>query len=465
MRSLNCSAPKRYSGVQTAFCFVFFFLWIVDWWEKSSFRNAFVRFDIDKFIFSAFEIFLLIKFEWFACYRRSSTANWISAPAVCVFVYRAATRWWHRSTTLPCGRPSNSSSRQWMVALHFSHWSPIRKTLIRAHYSSRWGKFHRMNISLLNGQPSSFCCFVFHIRGSSDDRRRISSGSHAPVFTVVMRSLANYPTPSKQLECHAFVCQTPENAIVIAATLYQCLLAHMGNNQQRPRKPRNQNGVSCVSIASSSMANRRYGSRFPVNYRPRDVPPPPPRPARMKRTATSSLSGDSDHIVKDETAFLSSSDQRKLKSHKTKRAPPVPTPPAPACECECESETETESETDSEEPEPESLECKKNQTHAYLTYKFYRYSTPNLIVRCCCCFCFWFTASELYNMSAAYRVQERQANRTATQTYTSTDQLGGDILTRVAIPRSGSFLNTSGLARYKSRATRRPTGKCGGGGG
>lgn len=74
-------------------------------------------------------------------------------------------------------------------------------------------------------------------------------------------------------------------------------------------------------------------------------------------------------------------------------------------------------------------------------------------------------ASELYNMSAAYRVQERKTNRTTGHTYTSTDQTGGDILTRVAIPRSGSFLNTSGLARYKSRATRRPTGKCGGGGG
>lgn len=37
---------------------------------------------------------------------------------------------------------------------------------------------------------------------------------------------------------------------------------------------------------------------------------------------------------------------------------------------------------------------------------------------------------------------------------------GGDILTKVAIPRSGSFLNTAGLTRYKSRATRRNlTGK------
>lgn len=31
----------------------------------------------------------------------------------------------------------------------------------------------------------------------------------------------------------------------------------------------------------------------------------------------------------------------------------------------------------------------------------------------------------------------------------------GDILTRVAIPRSGSFLNTGGLSRYKSKTARR----------
>lgn len=42
---------------------------------------------------------------------------------------------------------------------------------------------------------------------------------------------------------------------------------------------------------------------------------------------------------------------------------------------------------------------------------------------------------------------------------------GGDILTKVAIPRSGSFLNTTGHGRYKSRGTRRNlTGKSAGGG-
>lgn len=178
---------------------------------------------------------------------------------------------------------------------------------------------------------------------SASDRRRLSSGSHAPIFTVVMRSKSQSNQQTKRLECHAFVCQTPENAIVIAATLYQSLLAHMSSKQEeKQRKPRNQNGVSCVSIASSSVANRRHGSSSAsmvssVNrMKPPTIPlPPPPIPsprlarvqANNKRLAEQSLSSDTDNIVRNallETS--SSSDQRKKRSYKNRRAPPVPAP-------------------------------------------------------------------------------------------------------------------------------------------
>jgi hypothetical protein len=39
------------------------------------------------------------------------------------------------------------------------------------------------------------------------------------------------PNIAKQLECHGFVCQSPEDAIVIAATLYQSLMAYMSGSQ------------------------------------------------------------------------------------------------------------------------------------------------------------------------------------------------------------------------------------------
>lgn len=66
---------------------------------------------------------------------------------------------------------------------------------------------------------------------SAADKRRLSSGLHSPLFAVVMKS----PNVAKQLECHGFVCQSPEDAIVIAATLYQNLMAHMGSSQVRSR--------------------------------------------------------------------------------------------------------------------------------------------------------------------------------------------------------------------------------------
>lgn len=67
----------------------------------------------------------------------------------------------------------------------------------------------------------------FLLKNSAADKRRLSSGLHSPLFAVVMKS----PNIPKQLECHGFVCTSPEDAIVIAATLYQGLMAHMSSSQ------------------------------------------------------------------------------------------------------------------------------------------------------------------------------------------------------------------------------------------
>ncbi|XP_055679197.1 uncharacterized protein LOC129787529 isoform X1 [Lutzomyia longipalpis] len=242
------------------------------------------------------------------------------------------------------------------------------------------------------------------------DKRRLSSSLHAPIFAVVMRS-ASIP---KQLECHAFVCQSPEDAIVIAATLYQSLMAHMDNGpNDKTRRPKNRNGVSCMSIASSSVTKKLGSSIGQKSVTHRSIPPPA-RPPRKKRSATSSLSGESD-AIREAIETETSTEERKKKSSKTKRAPPIP--------------------LSKEKP------------------------------------------GEMYNSSMSYLNEQSKARNSAamplpSQTlpeppYQSTghDASSGDILTRVAIPRSGSFLNTSGLTRYKSRATRRHAGKLGGGGG
>ena len=248
------------------------------------------------------------------------------------------------------------------------------------------------------------------------DKRRLSSGLHAPIVAVVMRS-SGVP---KQLECHGFVCHTPEDAIVIAATLYQSLMAHMTNGAptNRTKRPKNRNGISCMSVASSSATtnnnlNIAMGPSLPqpalvkksLSQRSKSSS----RPLRKKRSATSSLSGDSDAIrelVETET----STEERKKKSSKTKRAPPIP-----------------------------------------------QFGGPR-----------GRPAGDLPSMTAL--LKERSGNPFISDPileppYQTHDASGGDILTRVAIPRSGSFLNTGGLTRYKSRATRRQPGKIGGGGG
>lgn len=67
---------------------------------------------------------------------------------------------------------------------------------------------------------------LFHALHSHDVEWLTSAGSHPPIFTCVMRNMKATP---KTLDCHAFVCDNPEDAIVIAANLYQALLRNMKN--------------------------------------------------------------------------------------------------------------------------------------------------------------------------------------------------------------------------------------------
>jgi len=62
-----------------------------------------------------------------------------------------------------------------------------------------------------------------HLLCSSSEKLAVehSIHVHAPIFAVVMRSASS----PKVLECHGFICKSTEDAIVIAATLYQSLMA------------------------------------------------------------------------------------------------------------------------------------------------------------------------------------------------------------------------------------------------
>ena len=66
---------------------------------------------------------------------------------------------------------------------------------------------------------------------------------YPPIFAVVMRR----PGLARLLECHAFACQCEADAVAAAATLYRALLADLDANARRPRQ---RNGLGCVSLAS-----------------------------------------------------------------------------------------------------------------------------------------------------------------------------------------------------------------------
>ena len=63
----------------------------------------------------------------------------------------------------------------------------------------------------------------------TEDEADLASGpSHPALFAAVMRKAG----VAKQLECHGFVCDSPEEAILVAANLYQALLETMKRNKR-----------------------------------------------------------------------------------------------------------------------------------------------------------------------------------------------------------------------------------------
>ncbi|XP_036345676.1 uncharacterized protein LOC118754914 [Rhagoletis pomonella] len=283
------------------------------------------------------------------------------------------------------------------------------------------------------------------------ENNQVLNSGLAPIFAVVMRSAGS----PKVLKCHAFICKTTEDAIVIAATLYQSLMVHVNTSSHRSckrRAPRNQNGVSCVSTASSSV---RTGSKYLsnsqalVNGRKSSFrsssesfgakTATPPRIGRKKRVTNGALASSNNIINEAETT----TEERKRKSHKSKRAPSVP-----------------------KVLHAGASSCNKSVP-----------STPGLKESLCdCCGSKNINHKNLRTgkaVESVYKVLEVLDARPLpiTDSVGSNSNTGphcetnGDILTRVAIPRSGSFLNTGGLTRYKSRAARCHSGKSGGGGG
>ena len=61
---------------------------------------------------------------------------------------------------------------------------------------------------------------LFHDLETETEVELAADAPHPPVFACVMRRQSSAGA-LKQLECHGFVCNTSEDAIIIAANLYQ----------------------------------------------------------------------------------------------------------------------------------------------------------------------------------------------------------------------------------------------------
>jgi hypothetical protein len=119
----------------------------------------------------------------------------------------------------------------------------------------------------------------------------------------------------------------------------------MSTQNQRSRKPKNRNGIGCMSIASSSAVTNAMlstkssfrGSQSGSTRSKASLPPipPPSRPARKKRSASNSLSSDSDmirslgsnHNLHPDFDTSSESEREKTKGSKPKKPPPLPSNP------------------------------------------------------------------------------------------------------------------------------------------
>ncbi|OWR51164.1 hypothetical protein KGM_206975 [Danaus plexippus plexippus] len=307
---------------------------------------------------------------------------------------------------------------------------------------------------------------LFKLLDSSEKKYILShnENSHSPLFAVVMRKIG----VAKQLECHGFVCQTTEDAIVIAATLYKSLMSHMSRQgHSDTKKLKNRNGVTCMSVTSSIPAN--------------DIPVRPPR----KKRSTSSLSGDSDR-ADGFSASESFTDKPKLERtrnvtenlpHLAPCVPPLEAKRITVEEVKAKLDLIKHNDTSGSETH-ESKKSTKDSLNMMPMLAQNTHSSSESSVK-----------TKISEKIELFRELERRKsiqrppilpppvpskphpNTTSdhpkeplrrSQSGRKSLSESGDILTKVAIPRSGSFLNAGGLTRYKSIGQRN-NGKKGGG--
>ncbi|XP_043678038.1 uncharacterized protein LOC122633770 isoform X1 [Vespula pensylvanica] len=132
---------------------------------------------------------------------------------------------------------------------------------------------------------------------------------YPPIFAVVMRRAG----AARLLECHAFACQTEEDAVAAAATLYRALLADLDGNRRRPRHA---NGLGCVSLASvvSSVREASPSNKSNLLTSPPPKPNVPPHPVRPPRSKKNSISNSATEDEGNKSVGVQKAPRRKKKT-------------------------------------------------------------------------------------------------------------------------------------------------------
>ncbi|CAG9104373.1 unnamed protein product [Plutella xylostella] len=267
-----------------------------------------------------------------------------------------------------------------------------------------------------------------------------NENSHSPLFAVVMRKIG----VAKQLECHGFVCQTSEDAIVIAATLYKSLMSHMSRQSHTEKKKlKNRNGVSCMSVTSSISPHDTHPVRPPRKKRSTEsaafAATPSIPPAEPKRITVEEVKAKLDSITHNDT---SGSDTQKSKKSLSKES--ISGPSNDLLRIKKLPQSSGESSTRSKVSE-------KIELFRELERRRSLQRPPNL-------------PPPIPIKPPSEPPPDPPTKDPLRRNHSGRNSINdsGDILTKVAIPRSGSFLNAGGLTRYKSLGHRN-NGKKGGG--
>ena len=123
---------------------------------------------------------------------------------------------------------------------------------------------------------------LFHNLENEHEVELAADAPHPPVFACVMRRMTGRGPRSsgrQQLECHGFVCATSEDAILIAANLYQALLETMKKQKSGPERPESKRSMANSPSVASARGTDSDASHMPVR--------PPRRKRRGGRSAGS----------------------------------------------------------------------------------------------------------------------------------------------------------------------------------